>query len=204
MVMTDERATGRRRLTRDDWVSAALAAIGEGGVAAVAVEPLAARLGTTKGSFYWHFPHREALLEAALAAWEQATTTAILEEVERATTDPVEQLRLLIDRVIDNAEGDPVEPALFASAAHPVVGPALTRVTQHRIDGTVRIFTRMGLRGAEARRRALLAYSLYLGYGHLVRATPAVLPQTRPGRREYLDHVMRVLTVGTDRSATNT
>lgn len=196
--MADGRTTGRRRLTRDDWVAAALAAIGEGGVTAVAVEPLAARLGTTKGSFYWHFPHREALLEAALAAWEQATTTAILAEVERATTDPVEQLRLLIDRVIDNAERDPVEPALFASVTHPVVGPALTRVTQHRIDGTVRIFTRMGLRPAEARRRALLAYSLYLGYTHLARATPAVLPQTRAGRREYLEHVMRALTAGID------
>ena len=178
-------------------MAAALGAIGEGGVAAVAVEPLAARLGTTKGSFYWHFPIREALLEAALAAWEQATTTAVFAEVERAARDPEDQLRLLIERVVENAEGDPVEPALFANAAHPVVGPALTRVTQHRIDGTVRIFTRMGFRGAEARRRALLAYSLYLGYGDLIRATPSVLPQTRQGRREYLQQVLGALTAGT-------
>jgi AcrR family transcriptional regulator len=193
MVMARHDASPRR-LARDDWVVAALTAIGEGGVGAVAVEPLAARLGTTKGSFYWHFPNRDALLEAALAAWEQATTTAVLDEVEQSTVDPVAQLRLLIARVVDNAERDPVEPALFASAAHPTVGPALTRVTQHRIDGTIRIFARMGLRGAEARRRALLAYSLYLGYGQLLRATPAVLPQARAGRREYLDHVLRALT----------
>jgi AcrR family transcriptional regulator len=194
MVVPDASASPRRRLTREDWVTAALAALGEGGVAAVAVEPLATRLGTTKGSFYWHFPSREALLEAALAAWEQATTTAVLADVERSTVDPVEQLRLLIARVIDNAERDPVEPALFASAAAPVVGQALTRVTAHRIDGTTRIFARMGLPAPEARRRALLAYSLYLGYGQLLRATPAVLPQTRSGRREYLDHVLHALT----------
>jgi AcrR family transcriptional regulator len=194
MVVVDESASPRRRLTREDWVGAALAAIGERGVAAVAVEPLAARLGTTKGSFYWHFPNRESLLEAALAAWEQATTTAVLAEVEQSTMDPIEQLRLLIARVIDNAERDPVEPALFASAAAPVVGPALARVTEHRIDGTTRILARLGLAGPEARRRALLAYSLYLGYGQLLRATPAVLPHTRAGRREYLDHVLRALT----------
>jgi AcrR family transcriptional regulator len=194
MVVPDESASPRRRLTREDWVAAALAAIGGGGAAAVAVEPLAARLGTTKGSFYWHFPNREALLEAALDAWEQATTTAVLDEVEQSTIDPVDQLRLLIARVIDNAERDPIEPALFASAAHPVVGPALTRVTQHRIEGTVRILARLGLSGPQARRRALLAYSLYLGYSQLLRATPAVLPQTRAGRREYLDHVLRALT----------
>lgn len=194
MVVSDGSASPRRRLTRADWIAAALAAIGEGGVAAVAVEPLAARLGATKGSFYWHFPNREALLEAALAAWEEATTTAVLAEVEQSTSDPVAQLEMLIARVVSNAERDPVEPALVASATHPIVGPALTRVTQHRIEGTIRIFTRMGLRSAEARRRALLAYSLYLGYGQLQRATPSVLPQTSAGRREYLAHVLRVLT----------
>jgi AcrR family transcriptional regulator len=192
MVMAEGSA--RRRLTRDDWVAAALAVIGEGGVAAVAVEPLAARLGTTKGSFYWHFPNREALLEAALAAWEERTTAAVLEEVERSTSDPREQLRLLISRVVANATADPVEPALYAGAAHPVVGPALDRVTRHRIDGTVRIFARMGLRPAEARRRALLAYSVYLGYGQLIRATPGVLPQGRAAMRDYLEQVLRSLT----------
>jgi len=45
---------------------AALEQIAEQGVLAVAVEPLARRLGVTKGSFYWIFPSREALLVAAL------------------------------------------------------------------------------------------------------------------------------------------
>ena len=47
------------RLSADDWAQAALEQIAEQGVAAVAVEPLARRLGVTKGSFYWHFPSRE-------------------------------------------------------------------------------------------------------------------------------------------------
>ena len=69
MDMREERAgQSRKRLTARDWADAALAAIGERGLAGVAVEPLAARLGTTKGSFYWHFANRDALIEAALAA----------------------------------------------------------------------------------------------------------------------------------------
>ena len=56
-------------LTREDWTRAALLAIAEGGTGAVAVEPLAARLGATKGSFYWHFRSRSDLLAAALATW---------------------------------------------------------------------------------------------------------------------------------------
>ncbi|MGH3388225.1 MAG: TetR family transcriptional regulator, partial [Actinomadura sp.] len=46
-------AERKTRLSRADWANAALEAIAEGGLAAVAIEPLATRLGTTKGSFYW-------------------------------------------------------------------------------------------------------------------------------------------------------
>src|SRR5690606_7033358 len=58
------------RLSAADWAQAALDVIAEQGVSAVAVEPLARRLGVTKGSFYWHFPSRDALLQAALERWE--------------------------------------------------------------------------------------------------------------------------------------
>ena len=53
------------RLTRDDWSEAALRALAAGGLAAVAVEPLATSLGTTKGSFYWRVGYLAKLLRAA-------------------------------------------------------------------------------------------------------------------------------------------
>ncbi|MFF5209113.1 TetR family transcriptional regulator [Streptosporangium sp. NPDC000396] len=43
---------GEWLLTRDGWSRAALNAMAEGGIAAVAVDRLASRLGTTRGSFY--------------------------------------------------------------------------------------------------------------------------------------------------------
>ncbi|HXD37565.1 MAG TPA: helix-turn-helix domain-containing protein, partial [Rhodanobacter sp.] len=61
----------RNRLSAEDWELAALQLIAEQGVGALAVEALARRLGVTKGSFYWHFRTREALLQAALERWEQ-------------------------------------------------------------------------------------------------------------------------------------
>src|SRR5690242_9998004 len=61
----------RSRLSAGDWEQAALDVIAEQGVAAVTVESLARQLGVTKGSFYWHFPTREALLKAALERWER-------------------------------------------------------------------------------------------------------------------------------------
>jgi len=192
--MAAQKASEQRRLTRDDWIAAALGAMADGGLAAVAVEPLAARLGATKGSFYWHFENRDALLEAAIGRWEKDTTTDVVAEISAASDAPASQFRRLVTGVIERAEQDRVGPALLASAAHPAVAPTLQRVTAARLNLIATVFGRLGFPQAEARRRALLAYSAYLGHGQLAHSTPAVLPATRAGRRAYLDDAIRTLT----------
>src|SRR5262245_20474461 len=133
-VMAEQKASGQRRLTRDDWITAALGAIADGGLAAVGVEPLAARLGATKGSFYWHFENRDALLEAAIRRWEKETTTDVTAEITAAHDAPASQFRRLVVGVIERAEQDRVGPALLASATHPTVAPALARGTGARLN----------------------------------------------------------------------
>jgi AcrR family transcriptional regulator len=192
--MAEQKATGQRRLTRDDWIAAALDAIAEGGLAAVGVEPLAARLGTTKGSFYWHFENRDALLDAAIRRWEQETTTDVAAEITAARDAPASQFRRLAAAVIERAEQDGVGPALLASATHPAVAPALERITAARLSLIATVLRRLGFSPAEARRRALLAYSAYLGHGQLAHSTPGVLPATSAGRRAHLEDAIRALT----------
>jgi len=192
--MAEQKTTGPRRLTRDDWITAALGAIADGGLAAVGVEPLAVRLGATKGSFYWHFENRDALLGAAIRRWEKETTTDVIAEITAAHDAPASQFRRLVVGVIEHAERDRVGPALLASAAHPVVAPALERVTAARLNLITTVLRRLGFPAAEARRRALLVYSAYLGHGQLIHSTPGVLPATRAGRRAYLNDAVRALT----------
>jgi AcrR family transcriptional regulator len=192
--MAGRKATSQQRLTRDDWVAAALGAIADGGLAAVGVEPLAARLGATKGSFYWHFKNRDALLEAAIQRWEKETTTDVVAQITASHETPASQFRRLVIGVIERAEQDRVGPALLASATHPVVAPALERVTAARLDLIATVLRRLGFPQAEARRRALLAYSAYLGHGQLAHSTPGVLPVTRAGRRAYLNETIHALT----------
>ena len=62
--------TEKNRLTSGDWQQAALDALSEGGLQNIAIEMIAKRLGVTKGSFYWHFESRDALIQAALELWE--------------------------------------------------------------------------------------------------------------------------------------
>jgi hypothetical protein len=62
------------------------------------------------------------------------------------------------------------------------------------IDFAAELFQRLGFPRADANRRALLAYSTYLGYTQLVHATPQLLPQTQTARRVYLNDVLAALT----------
>jgi AcrR family transcriptional regulator len=193
MHMIKNLASPRRRLGRDDWVAEALAALSAGGVTAVAVEPIAQRLGSTKGSFYYHFANRDDLLEAALERWENEHTRAVNAEVDAASDDPRERLELLIRAAIRMAETDPIGLKLLSSADHPLVAPVLARVTAARLDYLARLFRQMGHPRAAARRRAVLTYSAYLGHIQLAHSTPGVLPRTHSARHAYLDVVIAAL-----------
>jgi AcrR family transcriptional regulator len=187
----------RRRLTADDWADAALAAIGAGGLTAVAVEPIAASLGATKGSFYWHFANRDALVTAALARWEERSTDAVIESL-RDEPDPAQRLRLLVHRVLAHAGRDRLEVNLLAAADHPLVEPVLRRVTQRRMEYVISLFRAVGLPPGEARRRGLLAYTVHIGQAQLVARLPGLLPEQGPEPRRYLDTVLAVLLSGID------
>ncbi len=118
----------REALTAADWAEAALDALARGGLSAVAVEPLAKELGATKGSFYWHFADRQALLQATLELWERRDTDrviAAIDETQEVETRLRGLLRLAFSSVRDGSDNGAgtVELALQASAAHPLVAP---------------------------------------------------------------------------------
>jgi AcrR family transcriptional regulator len=187
--MADEKT--RRRLTAKDWAGAALAAIGEGGLAAVAVEPIAARLGTTKGSFYWHFANRDALIAAALELWEREHTEAVVENVEAEPDARAKLRRLFRDVTFAAAQAaeNRIEVALLATASHPLVAPAVARITERRIAYVASLYEELGLAPERARQQALLAFTAWLGYTQLVHANPGVLPGGAD-TSDYLEFVL--------------
>ncbi|ORM34089.1 TetR/AcrR family transcriptional regulator [Williamsia sp. 1135] len=180
------------RLSAADWAQAALTVIGESGLSAVAVEPLAKRLGTTKGSFYWHYPNRQALVDAALQSWEAEHTEAVIAAI-RAHEDPAEQLRALLVLVVDYSRNDKIEVALLASARNPQVANIIQRVTRRRIDYVAELYTLMGDEPARARRWATLAVSVYLGHTQLAHVSTDLVP-TGAEWQAYLDELIETLT----------
>ncbi|WP_405786010.1 TetR/AcrR family transcriptional regulator [Streptomyces sp. NBC_01367] len=171
-----EHRLARKRLTADDWADAALAALVERGLAAVAVEPLAAGLGTTKGSFYWHFANRDALVAAALARWEESSTERIIRAMEAVEPDPAARLDALLRGATAAAVDDPREVRLLAASDHPEVAAALARVTERRVGYLAHLFELLGFPAPEARRRGFFAYTSYLGHAQLAHAVPGAVP----------------------------
>ena len=179
--------SGKRLLTRQDWIDAALRALAGGDVRAVAVDRLATALGTTRGSFYWHFADRDALVTAALEHWEREHTTALIPDLD-AIVDPVARLRHLFREVYERPV-DAVEIALASAGDQALVEPVFARVTKARLDVLRRIFVDLGLPDADADDRAWLAYALYIGHHQLGRA--AEIKALQPAR---LDRLVELLT----------
>ena len=179
------------RLSAEDWAQAALDQIAEQGVASVAVEPLARRLGVTKGSFYWHFPSRDALLQAALERWEKVEQETVFGSLEKVP-DPRERLRALFHVVAHEATSHIIYSELLKALDHPAVAPVIGRVSQRRFDYLTASFRQAGLSRTEAQHRARLAYAAYVGFLQL----SLQLHQPRLQHDEfeaYVEHVMATL-----------
>ncbi|TMS00499.1 TetR/AcrR family transcriptional regulator [Nonomuraea basaltis] len=193
----------RAQVSRDDWTHAALEALAEGGVSAVRVDAIARRMKITRGSFYWHFKDRDALLAAALEEWERLSTTEVLEQLKAIVT-PAEQLRALLTHALAVDELTGLEPALAAHADHPIVAPVLRRVTDRRVGWLTEAYRELGLAPAVARRQAVVAYAAFVGWLELRRAAPDVVPEVGGDSRTSqaaLDYLAQVLVPDEDRSA---
>jgi AcrR family transcriptional regulator len=167
-----EAMTMSTNLDRERWEQAALEALERGGLAAVAVEPLARELGVTKGSFYWHYKNRQELIDATVARWERLHVDGPLQAVA-TIEDPRERLMELLGKA--GAKPPSIFIRLLDAVDEPVVRAAVARAAQERVAFMAKAFGELGWPRAKARRQALLAYSAYVGQAHLARDAPDVL-----------------------------
>ena len=99
MPIAEKRRKTTESLTRDDWISGAWDMLGENGLDGVRVEPLARRLGVTKGSFYWHFKDRQQQMDALLDRWFSIWDDQMLPDMEEAA-NPADRIWALFESVV--------------------------------------------------------------------------------------------------------
>jgi AcrR family transcriptional regulator len=183
---------GPRKLQPEDWSRAALDAIASGGVSAVAVEAIALSLGVSKGSFYWHFPDRAALVKAAVEMWEDARSGSIINELS-GIADPRARLQRLCAIAFTDAKAGRIEAALIARPDDPMVTKALRRVTEDRMAFLDRAFADLGFDKRQARARSLLFYGAYLGLFVVREGNADAVPADAGGLTVFVDDLLDLL-----------
>jgi AcrR family transcriptional regulator len=163
------------RLDADAWIAAAFDALAEGGTDAVRVEPLAKALDITKGSFYWHFADRRALLDAMLGSWAEGRIAAIQEQatVRGAPAEVLGDLADLYTRHA-NLRGLTIELAIRSLArTDEAAAKAVRSVDRERLRHVGELFVALGWPSSQAQARAILFYSYLFGQSLL---DPKVVP----------------------------
>ncbi|MEM1233181.1 MAG: helix-turn-helix domain-containing protein [Pseudomonadota bacterium] len=154
------------KVTRQDWLDAAMRTLIEAGVEQVKVLTLATRMAVSRSSFYWYFKSRADLLDALLAAWETANPAAMIAQAERPSQS--------ICEAICNIHKCVVNPALFDIELDFAVRDWARRDAEVRARvaaadartcaALAAMFTRHGYPAQEALIRARVLYYMQLGY----------------------------------------
>jgi AcrR family transcriptional regulator len=149
------------RQSKDDYYRTALELLAEGGVGALTMVNLCARLGVTTGSFYAHFGGIREFHTAFLEQWSDGRVYALKEQVER-TTDPLERIDVL--RRIAVSVNHEAESAIRGWArTNPIVAEYQRLVDTARESVLTQAFLDIGIDKQEARVLARIGLTILVG-----------------------------------------
>jgi AcrR family transcriptional regulator len=150
------------RLDASAWVDCALEVLAERGIDGVRIEVLAKRLQVTKGSFYWHFADRPALLSALLEQWRRRATLGIIDRYESTHEPAPKRLARLLRLQFDAKQaeiGADIELSVRLWGRHdPRAAQVLQEIDELRLRYIGTLLEQSGVKPEIARGRAVLAY----------------------------------------------
>ena len=152
--MTDQRRT--KRVSKSEWLEAALQILEHEGVDAVRVQRLARELQISRSGFYWHFKDRKDLLQQVLDYWTHEYTEVVSENELLLSLEPREQLHQ-VARMIHRHNLGKFDVVIQAWAkTDPLARAAADKVTKIRLDFLRRVFRELGFDRDQAEMRAML------------------------------------------------
>lgn len=188
MSKTAETSRAKDTPVERDWIAAAREMLIEGGIASVQVSPLAARLGVTRGGFYWRFENRQDLLDHLLEDWEKSNAKHFLEQLAKPGA-PSRRLQRLVNLWMEEKNFD---PRLEAAIRHWATIDGHVRERVHAVDrcriaAIADIFIQDGRDQIEAEVRARILYFHQVGYYALD------LGETIELREKLMPHYTRIM-----------
>jgi len=174
------------QLSRDDWLQAALETMRSNGIDGVKVAPLAARIGVTTGSFYWHFKNRRELLELMLDYWERTMTDAAKEEAKRFEGSPEDRILFLMQRVMEGDLAGYDLPIWLWAQSDDGALKVFQRALKKRFAFTTSLFREAGFSQREAENRARMMVVYMMGESTLLRQSESASTAAIRGKHAIL------------------
>jgi AcrR family transcriptional regulator len=149
------------RQSKDDYYRTALDLLADGGVDALTIANLCARLGVTTGSFYAHFAGIREFHTGFLDQWADGRVYQLKEHVD-STPDALDRIDLL--RRLGVALNHEAESAIRGWArTNPLVAEYQRRVDEGREEALTQAFRDIGIDKVEARVLARIGLTILVG-----------------------------------------
>lgn len=162
---TVKRRPGRKaEVDRDGWIEKGLSELGRLGHGALTLDSLCARLGVTKGSFYWHFSGRAEFMSTLVETWEKRETLALIQFVEEQGGTPLEKLAALVQAANSGRVDFNIEQAIrHWGRSDALIRQMLQATDLKRIAFMESLFRQLHGSAELAHTQTTLLYSLIMG-----------------------------------------
>ena len=172
------------RLSIDDWIDLGLALLAKEGVSAIKIDRLCARMGVTKGSFYWHFTDLQAYMEALAERWGDVRDAARMSFRELERLDPPDRLRGMMEVLADPRQWTLERAVREWARSDPAVAERVRKSDRWVNRAVLKAFVDAGFSGADAEVRARGLF--YAGVGSLHTAGERDLARGAAERQAFL------------------
>lgn len=165
-----------QRLTRQDWLKCGLRTLATEGASALKVGPMAAAMGVSRGSFYWHFTDFADFRAQLLNSWRDRTVDQVIRDFDRDPAEP-DRLRRLINRAFFGKRGLDREIRIWA-ADETDVAAIVAAVDARRVGYMAELLVAAGVEPVQAQPRAAFIYWAYLGQAIVMDPACAAIDET--------------------------
>lgn len=152
-----------KRVSKAEWLQAALDSLLKHGVNGLSIERLAQSLDTSKSGFYWHFTNKDDLLESILSYWESEFTDTVINSSVQLTENPEKKLQQISNMIMDHQLGRYDMVLRIWGNEDKGVKKRINKTDRKRLGYISEIFRDMGFRGEEPENRARI-FILYHAY----------------------------------------
>ncbi|MEP3048648.1 MAG: TetR/AcrR family transcriptional regulator [Roseibium sp.] len=175
------------RISKQQWLEAALDALVAGGVEAVRIVDIAKTLKISKSGFYWHFKGRKDLMDEMKRYWMEEFSQQIISETLHSNAPIFEKMSQLVRMIRERGAGK-YDLAFTSWAVHdPSIRKLVDDVRDMRIAFVKKLLALEGYTGDDLEARARL-FVVYFSWSEVMFKKTETCLEGEP-----LDEVMRLI-----------